>query len=498
MRALTELGYQTPTPIQQEMIPHVLDGRDVIGQAQTGTGKTAAFALPLLSRLIPGERGVKILVLAPTRELAVQVTENFARYGKYIKGLRVLPIYGGQGYDGQLRELRRGVQVVVGTPGRIMDHIRRKTLNLDTLSTLVLDEADEMLRMGFFDDVEWIMEQTPAARQVALFSATMPASIRKLASKYLNKPEEITIKQRTASGENIRQRCLVTYVSRKFDALSRILESEESDGIIIFAATKTSTVELTERLESAGHSAVALNGDITQKLRERTVDQFKKGKFNILVATDVAARGLDVDRVSHVINYDAPFDSESYIHRIGRTGRAGRSGEAILFITPREKRLLQGIERTARQKLEMMELPSIKAVNEKRISRFKQRISKTMADQDLSFYTNLISEFISENELSGEAVAAALAHMLQGNTPLLLPLKEQKDRPTLESSSFRGQGPERGRERGGRERGGRSPGKPRQHNTRPESGMERFRVDVGHEHGVKPGNLEGAIANEAG
>ncbi|MDH4319109.1 MAG: DEAD/DEAH box helicase, partial [Desulfobulbaceae bacterium] len=270
LRALTDLGYQEPTPIQLQMIPYVLEGRDVVGQAQTGTGKTAAFALPLLSRLTPGEQGVKVLILTPTRELAIQVTESFIQYGKYIQGLRVLPIYGGQGYDGQLRELRKGVQVIVGTPGRIMDHIRRNTLKLDTLDTLVLDEADEMLRMGFFDDVEWIMEQTPSNRQVALFSATMPPSIRKLASKYLDDAEEITIRQTTASGENIHQRCLVTYVSRKFDALCRILETEKTDGVIIFAATKTSTVELTEKLEAAGHSAVALNGDITQKVRERT------------------------------------------------------------------------------------------------------------------------------------------------------------------------------------------------------------------------------------
>jgi ATP-dependent RNA helicase DeaD len=337
LKALNDVGYETPSPIQAEIIPHVLSGKDVVGQAQTGTGKTAAFALPLLSRIDLKSQKPQVLVLTPTRELAIQVAEAFQRYAAHLKGFHVLPIYGGQGYGIQLKQLHRGVQVVVGTPGRVMDHMRRGTLKLDTLMCLVLDEADEMLRMGFIDDVEWILEQSPEQRQIALFSATIPQEIRRIAKKYLKDPEEVTIKLRTTTAETINQRYWMVSGLHKLDALTRILEGETYDGILIFVRTRTATVELSEKLEARGYACAPLNGDIAQNQRERTVQRLKKGELDILVATDVAARGLDVERISHVINYDIPYDTESYVHRIGRTGRAGRSGEAILFVAPREK-----------------------------------------------------------------------------------------------------------------------------------------------------------------
>ena len=345
LKALNDVGYETPSPIQAETIPLLLSGRDVLGQAQTGTGKTAAFALPALSNIDVNQRDPQILVLAPTRELAIQVAEAFHKYAKHIKGFNVLPIYGGQEYGGQIRSLKRGVHAVVGTPGRVMDHIRKGTLNLDGLKTLVLDEADEMLRMGFIDDVEWILEQTPKTRQIALFSATMPTQVRRIATAHLTNPAEITIKMKTATANLIRQRFWPVSGMHKLDALTRILEAETFDGMIIFVRTRIATVEVAEKLSARGFAASALNGDIPQAQRERTVDQLKKGKLDILVATDVAARGLDVERISHVVNYDIPHDTEAYIHRIGRTGRAGREGDAILFVAPRERRMLNAIER---------------------------------------------------------------------------------------------------------------------------------------------------------
>ena len=391
MKAVADAGYETPTPIQALIIPHVLAGRDVMGQAQTGTGKTAAFALPLLSRIDISRIEPQVLVLTPTRELTIQVAEAFQTYAAHMKGFHVLPVYGGQGYELQLRPLKRGVHVVVGTPGRVMDHIRRETLNLKGLTCLVLDEADEMLRMGFIDDVEWIMEHTPPKRQVALFSATIPAAIRRIAQKHLNDPMQITTKVRTTTADTIRHRYWMVSGIHKLDALTRILESETFDGIIVFVRTKSSTAELSERLQARGYSAAPLCGDISQSTREKTIAQLKAGKLDILVATDVAARGLDVDRISHVINYDIPYDTESYVHRVGRTGRAGRTGDAILFVAPRERHMLGAIEKATRQKIDMMQLPSTELINNKRIARFKQRITDTLSANDLGFFSQLIA-----------------------------------------------------------------------------------------------------------
>ena len=421
LKSLTEVGYEIPTPIQEQTIPLVLAGRDVVGQAQTGTGKTAAFALPLLSRIDFRRREVQTLVLTPTRELAIQVAEAFQRYAAHIPGFHVLPIYGGQAYDGQLRSLKRGVHVVVGTPGRVMDHMRRKTLRLDSLSCLVLDEADEMLRMGFIEDVEWILEQTPDTHQTALFSATMPAPIRRIAERHLRDPAHIAIKERTSAADKIRQRhWMVSGKDHKLDALTRILEAEPFDGILIFVRTRTATVELAEKLEARGYACAALSGDMAQKRREETVAQLKKGQLDILVATDIAARGLDIDRISHVINFDIPSDVEAYIHRIGRTGRAGRAGEAILFVAPRERRLLYAIERSTQQKIPLLQLPSTAAINDQRIARFKQLITNVLATKDLGLFRTIIEQYQQEHNITALDVASALAKMVQGDEPLLL------------------------------------------------------------------------------
>jgi len=489
LKALDEIGYETPSPIQAETIPLLLDGRDIIGQAQTGTGKTAAFALPLLSNLDLGQKDPQIMVLAPTRELAIQVAEAFQTYSKHMKGFHVLPIYGGQDYRGQIRSLERGVHVVVGTPGRVMDHMRRGTLKLNNLRALVLDEADEMLRMGFIDDVEWILEQIPAKRQIALFSATMPTQIRRIATKYLKNPEQVTIKNKTTTVAAIRQRFWPVSGVHKLDALTRILEAEDFDAMIIFVRTKNATVELAEKLEARGYAAAAINGDVVQKLRERCIDNLKNRKLDILVATDVAARGLDVPRISHVVNYDVPHDTESYVHRIGRTGRAGRKGDAILFVAPREKRMLQAIERATNQKITLMELPSTEMINDKRIENFKQRITDTLANEELGLFPEVIEQYQQEHNVPAIEIAAALAKLLQGDTPLLLQNKPQgkskenwdrDDRPSDRK-------PARGEPR---DRAARK-------DTPLEEGMERYRIEVGHNHEVKPGNIVGAIANEA-
>ncbi len=417
LKALEKRGYTTPTPIQAKMIPQVMAGNDVVGQAQTGTGKTAAFALPLLDQLTV-EKKVRpqILVLTPTRELALQVAESFKEYGQFMKKLRVLPIYGGQEYGHQLKQLNRGVHVIVGTPGRIMDHIRRGSLNLSALKSLVLDEGDEMLNMGFLDDVEWILEQTPAKKQVALFSATMPKSIRKIASKYLTNPIEITIKNRTATASTISQHYLFTNgYKAKQESLERILEAESFDGILIFVRTKIQTVELSEHLSSRGYLCSPLNGDIPQSQRLRTVEHLKSKKIDILIATDVAARGLDVERISHVINFDVPFDTEAYIHRIGRTGRAGRNGKAILFLQSRERSMLKSIERTTRQKIQTMKLPSESEVQALRIEEYKKQITATLAT-DCTFYSKLIEDYCQETAIPVQQIAAALAKMSQGKT----------------------------------------------------------------------------------
>ena len=387
LKSLDEIGYENPTPIQAQTIPLLLDGRDVLGEAQTGTGKTAAFALPLLSNLDLKQKDPQVLVLTPTRELAIQVAEAFKKYATHIKGFHVLPIYGGQDYRGQIRSLDRGVHVAVGTPGRVMDHMRRGTLRLNNLKTLVLDEADEMLRMGFIDDVKWVLEQLPEERQIALFSATMPQVIRRIATKYLNNPVEILVKVKTATADTIRQRFWPVSGFHKLDALTRILEAETFDAMLIFVRTKIATAELSDKLEARGYSSAAINGDLAQNTRERTIQNLKNGKIDILVATDVAARGLDVKRISHVVNYDIPYDTEAYVHRIGRTGRAGRDGDAILFVAPREKRMLNAIERATKQKIERMELPSTELINDKRVSKFKQRITDTLANQDLGLFS---------------------------------------------------------------------------------------------------------------
>lgn len=486
LRAVQEVGYEAPSPIQCQTIPLLIEGRDVLGHAPTGTGKTAAFALPLLSRLTSGSKLPQIMVLTPTRELTIQVAEAFQRYGSHLEGFHVLPIYGGQTYTGQISQLRRGVQVVVGTPGRIMDHMRKGTLNLAELKALVLDEADEMLRMGFIDDVEWILEQTPEQRQIALFSATMPKEIERIARRHLTDPSEISIKTKTATAASIRQRFWTVSHHHKLDALTRILEAEHFDAMIIFARTKASTIELAEKIEARGHSAAAINGDMPQKQREQTIERLKKGTLDILVATDVAARGLDVERITHVVNYDIPYDTEAYIHRIGRTGRAGREGDAILFVTPREKRMLNAIERATRQKIEQLQLPTVEMVNDKRVAKFKQQISDTLAAGDTAFFEQLVEQYQQEHDVSATDIAAALARMVAGKDTLLLSeSKSVKQKP----------GQKDGTERRAQSSGGKKASKSKQ--TPPE-GYERYRIQVGYDHAVEPANIVGAIANEAG
>ncbi len=512
LKALNEVGYETPSPIQAQTIPLLLEGRDVLGQAQTGTGKTAAFALPVMSNIDLKQKNPQVLVLAPTRELAIQVAEAFQKYAKHMKGFHVLPVYGGQDYRGQISALKRGVHVVVGTPGRVMDHMRKGTLKLDNLSTLVLDEADEMLRMGFIDDVEWVLEQTPPKRQIALFSATMPQQIRRIATNHLNNPEQITIKVKTTTAETIRQRFWPVSGVHKLDALTRILEAEEFDAMIIFVRTKNSTVELAEKLEARGYAAAAINGDIQQSQRERTIDQLKKGKLDILVATDVAARGLDVPRISHVVNYDIPHDTEAYVHRIGRTGRAGRQGDAILFVAPREKRLLHAIEKATRKEIEMMELPSTELINDQRVVKFKQRITDTLATEELGMFYQMIEQYQLEHNVPALEIAAALAQLLQGEAPFLLQNKPQRkgDKPqkrkekTQESfseSSDRLRRKENFNESSDRPRRKENDRKPERKPAKvaaPAKGMDRYRIEVGKTHNVMPGNIVGAIANEGG
>jgi ATP-dependent RNA helicase DeaD len=498
LEAVSDAGYESPSPIQAATIPVLLAGHDMLGQAQTGTGKTAAFALPMLSRIEVRGGPPQGIVLVPTRELAIQVAEAFQRYASKIKGFHVLPIYGGQSYTPQLMSLKRGAHIVVGTPGRVMDHIKKGTLDLGGVTSLVLDEADEMLQMGFVDDIEWILEQTPPTRQVALFSATLPAQIRRIAQKHLREPVEVTIKSKTSTAANIRQRYWVVSGVHKLDALTRILEAETFDGMLVFTRTKQSTVELAERLEARGFAAAALNGDMLQKDRERTVQRLKSGSLDILVATDVAARGLDVERIGHVVNYDVPYDTESYIHRIGRTGRAGRKGEAILFITPRERNMLRYIERATRSPLEPMDLPTIADVNEQRVARFRQRITEALAAGQADVFVSLVEEYEREHNVPAIEIAAALASLLQGGSPLLL---KEKDRES--SADARDSMGEPANE--ARHKPARRERRPSAHvsgdETPPrlaEEDTETFRLEVGYVHGVKPGNIVGAIANVAG
>lgn len=496
-KAIQKVGYEQPSPIQLAAIPILLEGGDIIGMAQTGTGKTAAFALPLLSRIDIKQADPQILVLAPTRELAIQVAEAFQKYASEIPGFHVLPIYGGQDMTSQLRQLKRGAHVVVGTPGRVMDHLRRGSLNLNSLKSLVLDEADEMLRMGFIDDVEWILEHTPKSRQTALFSATMPREIRRVANSYLNEAKEISIESNTSTGDNIEQVYWMVSGTNKLDALTRILEVEPFDGMIIFVRTKTATVELAEKLEARGYSASALNGDMNQQLRERTIERLKNGKLDIVIATDVAARGIDVERVSHVVNYDIPYDSEAYVHRIGRTGRAGRTGKAILFVAPREKRLLFTIEKATRKPITLMELPSGATVTRHRIDQFTQQITTTLTEQtDLSFFNDLLAEYSHKHDVSPEEIASALAFLLQKERPLQVKFtdvkpersgREDRDSRDREPRGERGDRGDRG-SKGGRER--------REHGN--DENMQRYRIEVGRNHEARPGDIVGAIANEAG
>jgi len=482
LKVLDSIGYETPSPIQQQCITYLLDGKDVIGQAQTGTGKTAAFALPLLDKIDIKLNAPQLLILTPTRELAIQVAEAVQTYARGIKGFHVLPIYGGQSYDVQLRPLKRGVHAVVGTPGRVMDHIKKGTLKLDNLRSFVLDEADEMLKMGFIDDIKWVMERIPEERQIALFSATMPSVIKKVAEKFLNNPKIVKVKNKTETASTIEQSyMMVSNMAQKLDALTRILEVTTFDAMIVFTRTKTMTVELEEKLSARGFSAAAINGDIAQNQRERIINDYKKGKIDILIATDVAARGLDVERISHVINYDIPQDAESYVHRIGRTGRAGRSGKAILFVSHRERRMLSTIERITRQKIEPIELPSAKIINAKRIETFKENISQTINNQSLEIFEKLVTEFQGSNpEIEPLKIASALAFIAQGKEPLLISDKVQ---------SF-------GREqRQGEEKIISTEASPLKDN--PQIPMCRYRIDVGNNNNVKPGNILGAVANEA-
>ena len=468
--AIAEVGYETPSPIQAATIPPLMAGRDVVGLAQTGTGKTAAFAIPILSRIDPSVRRPQALVLAPTRELALQVAEAFTKYSAHMPDVRVLPIYGGQSYGVQLAGLRRGAQVIVGTPGRVIDHLDKGTLDISELEFMVLDEADEMLTMGFSEDVERVLAETPESKQVALFSATMPSAIRRLAQKYLHNPEEITVKSKTATAQNITQRYLQVSHQRKLDALTRFLEVETFDAMIVFVRTKQATEELAEKLRSRGFSAVAINGDMVQAQRERTINQLKDGAIDILVATDVAARGLDVDRISHVVNYDIPHDTESYVHRIGRTGRAGRSGNALLFVSPRERHLLRAIERATRQPLTEIALPSVEDVNAQRVARFADSITENLGSSNLDMFRKLVEDYAREKDVAMADIAAALALETRDGGFLMAPDPPEGERAPK-------------RERAPRKSGG---------------SFTTYRIAVGRKHKVSPGAIVGAIANEGG
>ena len=502
LKSIQENGYEQPSPIQEASIPPILAGKDVLGQAQTGTGKTAAFALPIISGLDMQARHVQVLVLTPTRELAIQVAEAFQSYARHIDGFHVLPIYGGQSYDIQLKKLKRGVQVVVGTPGRVMDHMRRKTLKLDALNTLVLDEADEMLRMGFIDDVDWILSHTPKDRQIALFSATMPKEVKKVAVNHLHHPVDIKIETKTTTAKNIKQRYWMVSGMKKLEALTRVLEVEDFDGVLIFVRTKMATEELAEKLQARGFSAEALNGDMVQKQRERLVSKLKNGSIDILIGTDVVARGLDVERISHVINYDIPYDTESYVHRIGRTGRAGRSGEAILFISRREQRMLRMIEKATNQPIESMSIPTVADINDNRMLRFKNQIVETLAAKDLSIYQQLVDEFEQDTEFSPKQIASALAYMIHGDKGMLLTEtkgerhERNKGIKTTEQDNRFESGKPHSRTQRNIDNDFIDPD-PVPLNAHPDIEMERFQLSVGRKHGVKPSNIVGMICNEA-
>jgi ATP-dependent RNA helicase DeaD len=488
LRALADVGYETPSPIQAATIPALMAGRHVVGLAQTGTGKTAAFAVPILSRIDLSQKAPQALVLAPTRELALQVSEAIGKYAHYLPGLNVLPIYGGSSYGVQLSGLRRGAHVVVGTPGRVIDHLEKKTLDLTQLRFLVLDEADEMLNMGFAEDVETILKDTPTDKQVALFSATMPSQIRRIAKRYLTDAAEITVKTKTVTAANTRQRYLQVANPQKMDALTRILEVEPFEAMIVFVRTKQATEELAERLRARGFSAAAINGDLVQAQRERTIAQLRSGALDILVATDVAARGLDVERISHVLNYDIPTDTESYVHRIGRTGRAGRTGEALLFMTHRERHLLSAIERATRQPLTEMALPTVDDVNSTRVAKFADSITANLASPQLGFFRGLVEDYVREHDVPVADVAAALAVLSQdGESFLLAPEAPAPKRKNEFGSADRIADRDRPAVRVAGQRRTKSDGR-----------LATYRIRVGKRHKVQPGAIVGAIANEGG
>ena len=496
VRAVTELGYETPSPIQAAAIPKLLAGEDVLGQAQTGTGKTGAFALPLLARLDPAQNDPQILVLAPTRELAIQVAEAFQAYARYMPAFHVLPLYGGQSYTNQLKSLKRGSQVIVGTPGRILDHLDRGTLKLDKLRAIVLDEADEMLRMGFIDDVQTIMDATPAGRQVAMFSATMPPQIRAIAQKHLKNAEEIKIASKTSTVERITQRYVMLDGNQKLDALTRLLEGEEYDATIVFVRTKSATEEIAEKLGARGYAVACLNGDMNQAHRELTIRKMKANQLDVIVATDVAARGLDVERISLVVNYDIPYDSEAYVHRIGRTGRAGREGKAILFVSPRERRLLRTIEHATKQPIEQMSLPTGRVIEQRRIESFREQLAQTIETQDLSFFQTLINDWREKIETTENDLAAALLYLAQKDQPLNVASQFPEIREPHARGGERDDRPRR--ERSDRpERSGERPDRGPRVKREMKGDYQTYRIEVGKEHGVRAGDIVGAIANEA-
>ncbi|MFU2488371.1 DEAD/DEAH box helicase [Thauera sp. WH-1] len=503
LSALAEVGYETPSPIQAACIPQLLAGHDILGEAQTGTGKTAAFALPMLARIDLADTRPQVLVLTPTRELAIQVAEAFAKYAHHLKNFHVLPIYGGQSMVVQLRQLSRGAQVIVGTPGRVMDHLERESLKLDALKAIVLDEADEMLRMGFIDDVEWILEHTPAERQTALFSATMPNVIRDVARRHLREPQEIKIRAATSTVAKISQRYWLVRGVDKLDALTRILDAEESfDAAIVFVRTKIATDELADKLAARGYAAAALNGDMTQGLRERVIEQLKNGALDIVIATDVAARGIDVPRVSHVINYDIPYDTEAYVHRIGRTGRAGREGVAILFVAPRETRMLKMIERATRQPITPIALPSSEEVTNLRVAQFKRQVVDAIGSEELGFFMGIVNDLVDENELDIHEVAAALTLLAQRERPLQIEQSGRGWELATAPTAHEGRPPRSEHF---------TTGAPREHAPRPnrdeilarrrafaDGALARYRIEVGRAHGASPKEIVGAIANEGG
>ena len=486
LNAVSDLGFETPSPIQQICIPHLLEGRDVLGMAQTGSGKTAAFSLPILAKIDPTEKHPQLLVMAPTRELAIQVADACEQFVKYAKGINIVTLYGGQRYDIQLRALKQGAQVVVGTPGRILDHLRRGTLSLAELKAIVLDEADEMLRMGFIDDVETVMAELPEHHQTALFSATMPEPIRRITKRFMNDPQEVKIKATQQSAPDIAQSCWYVHGFRKNDALLRFLEVEDFDAAIIFTRTKTGTLDVTELLEKHGFRAAALNGDMTQQLREQTLDRLRSGSLDIVVATDVAARGIDIERISLVVNYDIPLDAESYVHRIGRTGRAGRSGRALLFVEPRERRLLRNVEHLIKKNIEEVELPNHEVLQACRRKKFKDKITTQLEHHDLELYRELLEDMFTADQ-SQEDIAAAMMMLLQGKQKLILPPDPVVDKKARRDRNERGDRREnpRSAERRGERKG--------YGNSQP---MDLYRIEVGRGDGVEVRHIVGAIANE--